>query len=648
MKSYIHSYLLLTSLLLALLCSCSDESFISENDGNSGRPLAPGEVCNITFINSVGSISEATTRSIPEGKKSVLHDFTNQKVKGKDGSNAGWISGEVRTRYDEDVERATTRSFDAGTQLFGKNSEFRMLVFAGSYGGTVDMSKPIANVVCKVNENGNGATFANSSPELGLLKGRYTFICFPAADKYNKWGIEDEGYKIPIGKDEDFVCLHLPNVDINTQQQSIDLSQFKRYGYQLTVKFSISEDLGYLISPENGLELTISDDGKRTDEHVINTSAIFNLKNQSIDYSGNTASFKDTLQVEGEPEPGQVFTAVSNFLIANESAEQKLTIKYPELIIMKPKGTDGSLEDSVFTIKPGTYTTSETVQFKSGNSYTITLTMGERLKGYIVGGVIWSPGNLDYNATTGEFFWAPTPDKAKNAREARGAWFRWMAPLSQNAQISPSDESPITKSWTFTFDWNGNDLGNYNNYYKTIFNDDSNLMVGLLPSVLEVTTLGDPCWGVEKGWRMPTYNEINILCYQASSNMPTGSESFTDARNMYGGALKSYFGSFNDNIKDDDARYAGIFITACKKATENPKSITDKSQYDCSQLFLPAAGYSKGNEIFNIGVNGYYWSSTPNSKSTTYSWHINFGNDDLNRGNGTRAYGYSVRCVLGE
>lgn len=632
------------ALLLSLLYSCSNEPFSEEGTNSPGKPLAPGEVCSITFANSVDGFSEVTTRSIPEGKESVLQDFTNHELKSTSGGRAGWLSSEIRTKYDEEVQRAATRSFTA-SQLFGANSKFRMLVFAGTYGGTVDMTSPVANVVCQVNSTGNGASFISPVTELGLLKGRYTFICFPANEKYNLWQVgQNTGFEIPVGVDEDFVCMQIANQDLNNTNYAVNLSLFKRYGYQLTVKFSVNEELGYLLSPQDKLELEVSDAGSGTAGRVINTGATFNLKSNAVkDYSGNTSTFKDTLTID-KAGMGQTFSAVSNLLIANNSASQKLTIKYPRLTVLKPAGTDGSKEDSVFTIKGGTYTTSEAVTFEAGKSYTITLAIGEQVKGIVVAGIIWSPGNLDYDGS--KFFWAPGPDKAKNAREARGAWFRWFSPLPQSSS-NTSSSYPIQTTWTVTTPkWSGNskDLGNYNGYYKGVLNNSS-LTSGTLPATLTATTLGDPCWGMGKGWRMPTYNEIYLLCYVSPSATPSGT--FTTARNRLE-SFSSYSGSFSDNTTSSAAIYSGIYITSSGKPNENPAKITSTSQYDGSQLFLPAAGYSDGSSVGYTGSNGYYWSSTPYVGTNGNAWTAYFTSGRLNPSLNGRYYGFCVRCVLGD
>lgn len=665
MKPHILLYLFL---FLLSFSGCSDDPYTEESHSSgSGRPLADGELCYIGFTNSVPDVGTVTTRAIPEGKRTVLHDFTNHPLKGKDdNSRAGWMSGEVRTQYDEEVRQATarrgaatgsnaaTRAFDRSKQLFGANSKFRMLVFAGNYGGTVNMDSPVANLVCQVSDTGTDAKFISPADQLGLLKGRYTFICFPADEKYNKWQVgSSEGFnQIPIGLDEDFVSMMIADQDINNTNFKIDLSQFKRFGYELTVKFSVNEELGYLLFPQNELVLEISDDGINNDSHVINTNCTFDLKNQIItNYDGNTATFKDTLKID-KAGVEQKFTAVANMLMCNSAASQKLTISYPQLTVLKPAGTDGSKEDSVFTIKAGTYTTTKAVKFEAGKSYTLTLAVGEQAKCIRVGGVLWAPGNLDYNASTKKFFFARNPNKAKNARQARGAYFRWFAPLPQSSS-NTSSAYPTQDKWTVTTpQWSGNstNLGNYNGYYKTIFNNAS-LTSGTLPATLTASSLGDPCWGMGEGWRMPTYNEIYLLCYVSPNATPSGT--FTTGRNRLEN-FSSYSASFTDNTTSASAIYAGIFITSSNKPNENPAAITNTSQYNGSQLFLPAAGHSIGTSVRFTGPYGYYWSSTPDSGYTNTSWHAYFGSGDLYPANYildynlTRNRGCSVRCVLGD
>ncbi|MCF0220381.1 MAG: hypothetical protein HUK14_11420 [Muribaculaceae bacterium] len=76
------------------------------------------------------------------------------------------------------------------------------------------------------------------------------------------------------------------------------------------------------------------------------------------------------------------------------------------------------------------------------------------------------------------------------------------------------------------------------------------------------------------------------------------------------------------------------------------------SKHNGKSIFLPAAGYYEGTELFDEGSSGLYWSSTPNEansgtmfyRSNTY--YLNFYSGDFLVGDfGQRCYGQSVRPV---
>ena len=631
--------------LLFSLSGCNGDELLTPDvpavPGGSGHELAEGELCNVSLsVTGIPSIEEATTRAIPEGKHTVLMDFTNHELTSREGREAGWISTEVRTEFGEE-ERAATRAIPAD-KMFKDGSKFRMLVFKGSYSSTVNMETPVANMICQV--NGNSAKFLSPSTSLGLLKGRYTFICFPADEKFNTWKVGEprSKSKVTVSNDDDFVYCKVENKDMNTSSFNLSLN-FTRKCYKLTVKLLVAEELGYIVGVDT-VPVTVGNPSGVG--YPIVSNATCDL------YDGTMSGHKNELIESRIPVLNkgvipQSFGSVDNMLVAPATGStSKLRIGYPQITVLKPKGTDGSVSDSIFTIKAGFITTEDAFTFGANKSYTITLSIGEQVKGIRVGGVLWSPGNLDYNATTKKYFWAPTPNKAKNAREARGAWFRWFAPLPQSSSNTTS-EYPIQTSWTVTTPkWSGNstNLGNYNGYYKGILNNSS-LTSGTLPSSLTATSLGDPCWGMGKGWRMPTYNELYLLCYVSPNATPSGT--FTTGRNRLEN-FSSYSGGFTDNITTEAARYAGIFITSSSKPNDNPAAITNKSQYNGSQLFLPAAGLSFGSSVSATGTLGHYWSSTPRSGSTTHSWYARFGSGSLSPSNDYRSCGFSVRCVLGD
>lgn len=631
--------------LLFSLSGCNGDELLTPDvpavPGGSGHELAEGELCNVSLsVTGIPSIEEATTRAIPEGKHTVLMDFTNHELTSREGREAGWISTEVRTEFGEE-ERAATRAIPAD-KMFKDGSKFRMLVFKGPYSGTVNMETPVANMICQV--NGSSAKFLSPSTSLGLLKGRYTFICFPADEKFNTWKVGEprSKSKVTVSNDDDFVYCKVENKDMNTSSFNLSLN-FTRKCYKLTVKLLVAEELGYIVGVDT-VPVTVGNPSGVG--YPIVSNATCDL------YDGTMSGHKNELIESRIPVLNkgvipQSFGSVDNMLVAPATGStSKLRIGYPQITVLKPKGTDGSVSDSIFTIKAGFITTEDAFTFEANKSYTITLSIGEQVKGIRVGGVLWAPGNLDYNATTKKYFWAPTPNKAKNAREARGAYFRWFAPLPQSSS-NTSSANPISTSWSVTIPkWSGNssNLGNYNGYYKTIFNNSS-LTSGTLPSNLTETSLGDPCWGMGEGWRMPTYNELYLLCYVSPNATPSGT--FTTGRNHLKN-FSGYSGSFNDNTTTEAARYAGIFITSSSKPNDNPAAITNMSQYNGSQLFLPAAGLSTGSSVNYTGTYGLYWSSTPHSGNTGNSWPANFTSGSLSPSYYSRSYGFSVRCVLGD
>ena len=506
------------------------------------------------------------------------------------------------------------------------------------------METPVANMICQV--NGGSAKFLSPSTSLGLLKGRYTFICFPADEKFNTWKVGEprSKSKVTVSNDDDFVYCKVENKDMNTSSFNLSLN-FERKCYKLTVKLLVAEELGYIVGVDT-VPVTVGNPSGVG--YPIVSSATCDLYDGTMS-SHQNEPIESRIPILNKGVIPQKFGSVDNMLVAPATgSKSKLRIGYPQITVLKPKGTDGSLSDSIFTIKAGFIETKDAFTFGANKSYTITLSIGEQPKVIMVGGVLWAPGNLDYNATTKKFFFAPTPDKAKNAREVRGAWFRWFAPLPQSSS-SQSRKNPISTVWTVTVPkWSGNstDLGNYNGYYKGILNNSS-LTSGTLPTTLTATSLGDPCWGMGKGWRMPTYNEAYLLCYVTPNENPSGN-SYTNPRN-YLKTLSSYSGSWNDDITTEEVRYSGIYITGHSKPNENPAAITATSQYNGSQLFLPLAGHCyDGNVVMTTGYEGNYWTSTPFSGKYEHSYRVYYHSNGVALGLSYRYTGYSVRCVLGD
>ena len=64
-----------------------------------------------------------------------------------------------------------------------------------------------------------------------------------------------------------------------------------------------------------------------------------------------------------------------------------------------------------------------------------------------------------------------------------------------------------------------------------------------------------------------------------------------------------------------------------------------------NSVFLPAAGYRGGSELYDAGSYGYYWSSSLDTDSPNGAWRLYFYSDDYGVYIGNRYYGQSVRPV---
>ena len=60
---------------------------------------------------------------------------------------------------------------------------------------------------------------------------------------------------------------------------------------------------------------------------------------------------------------------------------------------------------------------------------------------------------------------------------------------------------------------------------------------------------------------------------------------------------------------------------------------------------LPGGDRSTSGPFNNIGNNGNWWSSTESSVSNAWYRNLNYNNDNVNRNNNDKRFGFSVHCV---
>ena len=70
------------------------------------------------------------------------------------------------------------------------------------------------------------------------------------------------------------------------------------------------------------------------------------------------------------------------------------------------------------------------------------------------------------------------------------------------------------------------------------------------------------------------------------------------------------------------------------------------SKTNGNSIFLPAAGYRRNGELYNVGSYGHYWSSTPYDEDNAY--FLDFNSGYVNRYYSSRYFEFSVRPVRSE
>ncbi len=71
-----------------------------------------------------------------------------------------------------------------------------------------------------------------------------------------------------------------------------------------------------------------------------------------------------------------------------------------------------------------------------------------------------------------------------------------------------------------------------------------------------------------------------------------------------------------------------------------------KSQINGNSIFLPAAGSRYYDDLNYAGSGGDYWSSSLYADGPRGAWYVDFYSDGVNRDDGSRYYGRSVRPVV--
>ena len=243
--------------------------------------------------------------------------------------------------------------------------------------------------------------------------------------------------------------------------------------------------------------------------------------------------------------------------------------------------------------------------------------------------VLFSQGNLQYQASTNTWRFAEHQYDYVGTQTDDGHGY-------YGGNVSGSDNSSISSTysgWIDLFGWGtgSNPTLSSQNYwdYGTFVDWGSN----------PISNGGNTA----NRWRTLTHAEWEYLLYTRTDAL---SKCGTGNINGVGGLII---------LPDSWTLPSGCSFTS-GFATYNPNNYPDwtHNSYTLAQwaqmeaagaVFLPAAGRRKGTNVFDVGTNGYYWSSTSNGGDCAYG--VNFDSYGPNATyNSDRRYGFSVRPVL--
>ena len=219
-------------------------------------------------------------------------------------------------------------------------------------------------------------------------------------------------------------------------------------------------------------------------------------------------------------------------------------------------------------------------------------------KGVSIGATVWAPVNCGFKAASGA-------DKGY----PYGKLYQWGRKHGQGYSTSYDTEEPTIEEGPVSLDY-AQHADNANVFFTSASDWLSTQNDELWNSGTEsapVKTEYDPC---PKGWRVPTYAELNILIGTKSS--------WTTNEGQNG-----YWFSGASSLKYD------VPIN------------------EDAQVFFPAAGYRTYNEgnAYDRGGSGYYWSSRPNGLTAYRLYFTSSGTGMYYNHFYYHTNGFSVRCV---
>ena len=192
--------------------------------------------------------------------------------------------------------------------------------------------------------------------------------------------------------------------------------------------------------------------------------------------------------------------------------------------------------------------------------------------------------------------------------EDYGMYFAWGEPdgyyaaYESGSLVIKDKDGNDTNAKSSGFDWTDYKWSNGDSYSITKYCVDSSY--GTVDNKTVLEQVDDAAYVSDNTCRMPTYAEIEELITSTTSAWTT---------------------NYNNS---------GVSGMIFKSKVDTNKSI-----------FVPAAGYVSDGSLYDVGSNGYLWSSSLYESDSRYAWHLYFYSSGVYSNYYRRYYGFSVRLV---
>ena len=141
-----------------------------------------------------------------------------------------------------------------------------------------------------------------------------------------------------------------------------------------------------------------------------------------------------------------------------------------------------------------------------------------------------------------------------------------------------------------------------------------------------------------------TLPNVNEMTWYAVKGDPRwdDDELWTTMGHLYKGGMwfkkKANINGFNANTAVDGSDWRTINTNHIWSASNTLPSAVDVGNY----FYLPALGFYRSGQLDNIGVRGYYWSSSANPLHSNYAYNLDFSNGNVCVLYGYRYHGYNA------